>query len=322
MSKLIVYITGDRQGMEAQIAPDMLNYLPDHLDSLKSYTGKISLLISSRGGFTMAGWGLVNLVKMYCDNFEVIIPARAHSTATLISLGANSIVMTKQATLSPIDPSINGPFNPIVNDNGTNKRVAVSVEDVTKFFELARKEIGDDKDLTPILQQLSANVHPLSLGVVHRSRTQIQMLARRLLQSSVAKQEKIEEIISFLCSDSGSHDYTINRREAQNDLHLPVQKPTEEEYRIIKDIYIDLQDEMEVDTPFNPNILLAQQAQTTYSSKRVILESLAGGSHKWISEGTLTRISLPPQAPQGMNFAVPVSGINDERTFEGWRYEK
>jgi hypothetical protein len=321
-SKLITYVTSDRQGMEAQVAPDVLTYLSDQLDAFKSYTGKISLLLSTRGGFTLAGWGFVNLLKMYCDEFEVIIPSKAHSTGTLIAIGANSIVMTKQATLSPIDPSINGFFNPILDDNGVRKKVPVSVEDVTKYFELARKEIGEDKDLTTVLQQLSSMVHPLCLGVVHRSRTQIQMLAKKLLQNSIEEENKIDAIIAFLCSDSGSHDYTINRREAKDSLHLPIIKPSEEEYLILKKIYQDLQDELEVHTPFEPNIILAGNQQMSYSSKRVILESLYGGSHKWVSEGTLSKLSLPPPQAQGMPFAIPVTGVNDQRNFEGWKHEK
>lgn len=44
---------------------------------------------------------------MYCDELQVIIPHKAHSAGTIISLVANEIIMIKQATLSPIDSSIN-----------------------------------------------------------------------------------------------------------------------------------------------------------------------------------------------------------------------
>ena len=35
-SKLLVYVTGDRMGMETRIAPDVLEFFADHLDSLTS----------------------------------------------------------------------------------------------------------------------------------------------------------------------------------------------------------------------------------------------------------------------------------------------
>ena len=41
------------------------------------------------------------------------------------------------------------------------------------------------------------------------------MMAEKLLQNQVTDPEKMKKIIDFLCSESGSHDYTINRREVQ-----------------------------------------------------------------------------------------------------------
>ena len=57
----------------------------------------------TRGGNTLAGWSIINLIRQFCDELEIIIPSKAHSTGTLMALGANSIIMTKQATLGPID---------------------------------------------------------------------------------------------------------------------------------------------------------------------------------------------------------------------------
>lgn len=110
-SKLLVYITGDRQGMETQIAADTLDYFSEHLDKIGK-TNKISLLLYTRGGDTMVAYSLVNLIRQFCKEFEIIIPSKARSSGTIISLGADNIIMTKQATLGPIDPSLNSPLNP------------------------------------------------------------------------------------------------------------------------------------------------------------------------------------------------------------------
>ncbi|MDD2387775.1 MAG: hypothetical protein PHP52_13440 [Bacteroidales bacterium] len=61
-SKLLVYITGDRPGMETQIHPEILDYFVDHLDPLGK-VDKISLLLYTRGGSTLAAWSLVNLIR-------------------------------------------------------------------------------------------------------------------------------------------------------------------------------------------------------------------------------------------------------------------
>ena len=67
-------------------------------------------------------------------------------------------------------------------------------------------------------------------------------LAKRLLTLHKIDDEKqVEKIIKFLCSESGSHDYTIHRREALEDLGLHIEKPNDGFYRIIKSIFDDIQ---------------------------------------------------------------------------------
>ncbi|MEQ8425981.1 MAG: hypothetical protein RIA63_14780, partial [Cyclobacteriaceae bacterium] len=70
-SKLLVYVTGDRRGMETQIHPEILEYFIDHLDKLGKID-KITLFLYTRGGSTLAAWSLTNLIRQFCDEFEVI----------------------------------------------------------------------------------------------------------------------------------------------------------------------------------------------------------------------------------------------------------
>lgn len=322
-SRLLVYITSDRPGFEAQIHPEVLDYFINHLDCLKKEK-KITLLLYTRGGSTLAAWSLTNLIRQFCDEFEVLIPSKAHSSGTLISLGANTIIMTKQATLGPIDPSLNTPLNPHNPQapNNPQVRLPVSVESIKGYFELAKKDllINDSQSIANILIGLSNQVHPLVLGDVYRSRTQIQMLARKLLLKQINNKKQIDKIISFLCSDSGSHDYTIYRREAKEELGLNIEKPNDEFYQIIKETFTDIQNEFELYKVFNPNALLGKNNQADYSCRRVLVESLIGGTDVFVSEGTLIRTTqLIQQAPN----IPPIQRvmIEDQRKFEGWKHE-
>ena len=289
-SKVLAYITSDRNNMATQIASDVIDLFIKQLDRI-GICKKISLYLYTRGGDTAAAWNLVNLLRMYCDELQVIIPHKAHSAGTIISLGANEIIMTKQATLSPIDPSINTPLNPSIPNgflytcpktNGFGNTFPVSVEAVKGYLEFAKEELSikDDAALSNILIKLSEYVHPLVLGQVYRSKAQIQMLAEKLLQNQVTNKETIKKIIAFLCSESGSHDYTINRREAENDLGLKVSKPTEEQYNIIKEIYDNINDELEFNKPFNPT-----EINGAYAVRRGLVESLKGGADYFVTEG-------------------------------------
>ncbi len=79
----------------------------------------------TRGGDTSTARNIVNLLRMYGDNLQIIVLHKSHSAGKIISLGANEIVMTKQATLGPIDPSLYTPLNPRRPDGGLffNRRV-------------------------------------------------------------------------------------------------------------------------------------------------------------------------------------------------------
>jgi hypothetical protein len=323
-SKLLVYVTGDRPGFETQIHPETLDYFIDHLDRIGK-PNKISLLLYTRGGNILGAWSLVNLIRQFCSEFEVIIPAKAQSAGTLISLGANTIVMTKQATLGPIDPSLNSPLNPqnpLAPQNPT-ARVPVSVESIKGYFLLAQEDlkINNEENLKDILINLSNQVHPIVLGDVYRSKTQIQMLAKKLLSKQIDDKERIEKIIAFLCSDSGSHDYSIYRREARDELGLNIEKPDNEFYQTIKSTFDDIKAELELNIPFDPNLVLGTQLSANYSSRRILIESLPFGTHVFVSEGTLVKNiqNFPQQPPMP---PIQRTLIDDQRKFEGWRTEE
>ena len=303
-SKLLVYVTSDRPNMAAQIASDVIDCLIDHLDKIGPCE-KVSLFLYTRGGDTSAARNIVNLIRMYGDKLQVIVPHKAHSSGTIISLGANEIVMTKQATLGPIDPSLHTALNP---QTPANSPYPVSVEAVKGYLEFAKDELGitDQSSMASIYNKLTDFVHPLVLGEVYRSKAQIQMMAEQLIVNQVEDPEKTRKIIDFLCSDSGSHDYTINRREAKNDLGLNVVKPTPNQYRLIKEIYTDISDEL----LFNKAFRLTE-INGAYSVRRCILESVIGGADFFSTEGEVIR----GKTPDGQ------VAIQNRVVFEGWRHD-
>lgn len=304
---VLAYMTGDRPGFETRIAQDVIDLFIAQLDKIGPVQ-RIVLYLYTRGGDTSAAWNIVNLLRMYCDDLVVIVPHKAHSAGTIISLGANKIIMTKQATLSPIDPSLNTPMNPVIPNDPTNQTTPVSVEAVKGYIELAKDEFGiqDGHALSDVLIKLSEYVHPLVLGQVYRSRAQIKMLAGKLLKNQISDQEKVGRIIDFLCSDSGSHDYTINRREAEEELGLNVAKPTSVQYAIIKSLYDDFSQELGFGQVFNP-----QTIQGAYAVRRGFIESIAGGSDFFVTEGRCLAVTTPNG---------PAIQVN--KVFEGWRHSE
>ena len=291
-TKVLSFITSERQGMETAIAQDCIEPFVDLLEQVGP-TDRISLILHTTGGQTLAAWRIVNLVRMFCDELEVLIPSMALSAGTLISIGADKIIMTKQAALGPIDPSINNPLNPQANIGGQSKQVPVSVESVRGYIEAAREElqIRNEEHLTSIFSNLSNYIHPIVLGEIFRSRSQIRFLAKKLLSTQINDEKQSQSIIDFLCADSGSHDYTINRREAA-DLGLNIEKPSNKLYKVLRKIHLSYAGELKLLEPYSPEVVLGSSQSgnpVSYTISRALVEGTVGGSYGFVSEGTLTR---------------------------------
>ena len=152
-SKVLVYFTGDRQGLETRISHDVIPIISKHISKFNS--DRISLFIYTPGGITVAGYGIVNLIREHCKELHFIIPYKCLSTGTLMALGGNSIMMSKMAQLGPVDPSTQHPLAPSVpiSQNPTVPvSVPVNVEDVMSYFDLAKAQcnISTQDNLTEI----------------------------------------------------------------------------------------------------------------------------------------------------------------------------
>ncbi len=314
-SSAILYVTGDRPGLETRIGQDVIDLFVDHLDEVGPVE-KITLILYTTGGSTSAAWNLVNLLQMFCEYLEVITPGKCMSSGTLISLGANKIIMTKQATLGPIDPSLQHPLAPPIPGASPDARAPVSVEEVRGYLDAVKNCNAGEPFEGQALLDLSNKVHPLVLGQIFRSRQQIRDLAKRLLIKSNHDQKKLESIIDFLCSDSGSHDYTINRREAR-ELGLNVENCSEELYTILRELRDSYFTDLELQVPYDINTISQPNRSTPYIFTRAIVESPDHGAHHFISEGEVTPQEIPQQLPNGAT--INQIAIGDHRTYEGWR---
>ncbi len=258
-SKVVSYITSDRQGLIGMIGGDVIPVIERHLRALSSRRGgKLDLFLYSRGGDSNVPWSLVSLIREYFSDrkFSVLIPFRAHSAATVIALGSDEIVMCRSGELGPIDATIpSGPHNPI--EDKTGQRLPISVEDAMGFFNLL-ETLGletDDQKLQAF-GHLSNNVHPLALGSVSRLLSQTQLVAKALLgnRRKPLSAAKIEHVVKQLSSEIYSHEHTIRFREAK-EIGLDFVKSGEEEdiENEIWSLFEFYSDFLHLNEPFAPN---------------------------------------------------------------------
>lgn len=309
-SRVIALVTGDRPGQEAQIGKDVVDLLGPLLDKLKN-PKKISLILYTQGGDTLAAWSLVNLLREFCDDLEVILPSKCYSAGTLVCLGADRIVMAKQACLGPIDPSVNGPLNPQIPNRPPDQKLPLSVEDVAGYISLATDEGQVPSDgLTNVFLKLANDVHPLALGRVKRARGQIQDLAHKLLARHMDDKEHQDRIIKVLCSEAGSHDYAIYRTEARKELGLNIESPSMALYGDMRAILDNFSDEMQLSAPFSLASIAAPlgSSPAAFASVRALIETADNGGYQYVTRSTAVRI----QGPQGNLL------INHDVQSDGW----
>jgi hypothetical protein len=324
-TRVICYLTGDRPGMETQIGSDIIPLFRRHLEAIGE-VDSITLLLYSRGGDMNVPWRLANLIREYGRHFNVLVPFRAHSAATLLCLGADKIVMGKMGELSAVDPSVANPFNPPDPMNPL-ARVPIGVEDVNAFKDLARRfgVTGDNPELsTQVFLALASKVDPLALGNVERSYIQIRKLAEDLLCLHVGgaeQQGKIKGIVETLTEKLYSHAHLINRHEAVR-IGLSAELADRTIDSTQWELFSDYAAEMQLDRPFNAPQLLGTQASLRVELKRAFIESRRL-TDTYMSEGTITRpapgtLQLPPgiQLPPGMQAQIQVAFQIES---EGWK---
>jgi hypothetical protein len=183
----------------------------------------LDLCLYTRGGDVNAVWPIVNLLREFDENFEVLVPFRCHSGGTLVALGAKKIILTPIAELSPIDPTTGNQFNP-PDPLNPNARLGISVEDVVAYrtfvldqFKRDTEMSGDQEysTLPPFIQSLVEKVHPLALGNVHRVHLQIKQLAGNLLELHPCTGRNVREVTEALTTKFYSHLHMISRNEAR-----------------------------------------------------------------------------------------------------------
>lgn len=310
-SRVLCYFLPDREtfppgvpGFSAQLTSEPQLFFVDSLRSVGK-TKQLDLFLYTRGGATDAVWPLVSLLREHCERLTVIVPFRAHSAGTLLCLGADEIIMTEFAELSPIDPTTGNQFNPLDPAN-PQVRFGISVEDVTAYFELAKEHTGITQGgyKLDVLKELTAKVHPLALGNVQRVYMMIRSLARKLLalhMNEKKNKQRIDRIIKALTVEFYSHVHAISRSEAISLLGDWVRKETKQEEPVIWELFNSYADTLEVRSRFNLPEYMGDEQFRNLKVKGGLLES-TDNSYTYTAD---LNIMQRPNLPSNVQVQVP-----------------
>jgi len=329
-SKVIVYFTSDRRGLQSAITADAIPVLHKHLRSVCPASAdppKLDLFLYSRGGDANVPWTMVSMFREYSRSgtFGILVPFRAHSAATVVCLGADEVVMTRKAELGPIDATIEGgPYNP--REEKTGRVLPVSVEDVTGYFHLLEMLGCDGRaNRMQALKSLSERTHPLVIGSVKRLLDQTRQVAIKLLRTRHRPFTAFRNnhIVQQLSSEISSHSHAIHFTEAARDLKLRHVMRAEDEgiEEDLWSLYEDYAQFFRLESPFDPETSLLSTGGQERTWRELPLACVESGSRfdLLVKDVRCRPIkSVPPQVTLNVsNIVVPppaaVSGLTAEQ---------
>jgi len=299
-SRVITYVTSERAPFSTKVANDIVPLLGDQLDAIGKVK-KISLFLYTSGGDMLAPIRIVKLIRNHCDEFEVLVPYKAHSAGTLICMGANSIVMGKLGELTPVDPTTDHPFNP-QNPANAQQRLPVSVEDLNSYLLFAKEKAEiKPEQMAESYKLLVEKLHPLSIGNAYRAYRMARMLTERLLWLHMDKSdEKIKKIVKEITGDITIHAYPIDREEAK-ELGLKIENAGDDLDKTMRGLYEVYASEMKFGQPFHPNELLSGKDSAEVERAGAYLET-TDASYQFIFSGKVQKVIRNNQPSFDLNF--------------------
>jgi len=255
-SRVVTYVTGDRAPTPAQIGDDAVRPIYEHLREM-GRVKKLDLFLYSRGGAIDVPWRIASALRTVADEWNVLVPFRANSAATLLALGADHIVMGPQGELGPIDPIMN--VQRVISapggQQGTFVQETVNVEDIMAYIRFARERAGlsDQSAISSSLEGLTQRLDAVVLGSAYRTHSHIRDVARRMLLSrrEPPNEQATQTIIETLAERVYAHGHAIGRREAL-DIGLPVDAAEGDLDQTLWDLLRTYEEDLSLLMPIDP----------------------------------------------------------------------
>lgn len=246
---LVAYVTSIRPGLSGQMAGDAIRPVIDQLELIPKDKKKIDFLIISNGGDPITAMRIVSLLRERFDEVSVLLPYVAYSAATILSLGADEIVMHPYSNLGPVDPQLDVLHK---NAEGQTEKIQFGSEDIVNFIEFIKKDVGisDQQHLIASIKPLIDQVGSLSIGNAKRGQRLSLSLSERMLSSHIDDPSKVSTIAKALNSSYYHHGYAVGRKEAKS-IGLPITEPDINLEDLLWKVWLDYELEMKCGSEFN-----------------------------------------------------------------------
>ncbi|SPD88196.1 SDH family Clp fold serine proteinase [Micropruina glycogenica] len=193
---LICYVVADLQIERTDVVA-----MVDLLHNITPGT-PIDLLLNSPGGDIDAAEKLILLIRKRAGSapVRVIVPDYAKSAATLIALGANTIVMSDTSELGAIDPQVD-----LADSNGHLQ--TLSAQSYLDAFHLHADRLKEDPN-DPVARLMLSKMEPATVRKLERMTKRSRSIAEALLgQSMIKDTDQAAEIAKNLSDTDKWHSH-------------------------------------------------------------------------------------------------------------------
>lgn len=212
-SRVLVYAADDRRATPRSMEEEDVPLLYEALRSIGPVE-RLDLVVHTCGGRVNVSRKISMLLREFAREVHVLVPYKARSAGTLLCLGANSIVMTPLAELSPVDPLIMS-----ASESQNAAPNAISSETIRMFRTMAEEwfELREPEHRMQMFRLLAERIFPTTLSTFFRADQQTRRIAAELLRFQLPdldEQGRVA-IAKQLISGYFAHDYCISQAEAE-----------------------------------------------------------------------------------------------------------
>lgn len=246
---LIVYVTSIRPNMSCNMASDSISQIIEQIDEIPGNEKEIDFLIVSNGGDPITSLRIMSLLRERFEKITVLLPYVAYSAATILSLGADEIIMHPYSNLGPVDPQLTVSHN---NEKGIRENLQFSSEDLRNYVDFIRTDVGitDQQHIVSAISPLLKDVGALPIGSAKRSQQLSLTLSEKMLLWHTKDKSKAKSIAKALNSSYYHHGYAVGRTEAKS-IGLPIENPERDLEKLLWDVWKDFEQEMKCEDTFD-----------------------------------------------------------------------
>ncbi|MBI3193392.1 MAG: hypothetical protein HYZ34_02870, partial [Ignavibacteriae bacterium] len=165
---------------------------------------------------------------------------------TLISLGADELVMHPFSNLGLVDP-------PLTHRKQNQEQIQYGSEDIRNYIDFVRNDVGlsDQEQMQRSFEIICKEIGAIPIGVAKRSAQLALSMGEKLLSMHMLDSNKAKTIAETLNKSFYHHGYPLGRTEAKR-MGLPITNPTRDIEELFWKIYESFEKEMKFNEPFDP----------------------------------------------------------------------